>query len=52
MSGKSLIAYFSRRGNNYVNGNIVNLTVGNTEAAATMIQKIAGSDMFHIKSLK
>ncbi|MFL0268774.1 flavodoxin [Candidatus Clostridium radicumherbarum] len=51
MSKKSLIAYFSRKGNNYVNGSIVNLTVGNTEVAATMIQKITGSDMFHIEAV-
>jgi diketogulonate reductase-like aldo/keto reductase len=37
MNKKSLIAYFSREGNNYVSGSIVNLTVGNTEVAANMI---------------
>lgn len=52
MSKKSLIAYFSRKGANYVNGNIVDLAVGNTEVAATMIQKITGSDMFKIESVK
>lgn len=52
MSGKSLIAYYSRKGANYVSGNIINLTVGNTEVAATMIQKITGSDMFHIEEVK
>lgn len=31
---KSLIAYFSRTGNNYVGGSIVQLPVGNTEVAA------------------
>ena len=31
-----LIAYFSRAGENYVNGNILNLSVGNTELAAKM----------------
>jgi flavodoxin len=39
MSGKSLIAYFSRKGSNYVSGSIVNLTIGNTEEAAKIIQK-------------
>lgn len=29
-----LIACFSRSGNNYMNGSIVNLPVGNTEVAA------------------
>ena len=38
-----LIAYFSRPGENYVNGNIVNLEVGNTEIAAKMIQEITGA---------
>lgn len=46
---KSLIAYFSRKGANYVNGSIQNLEVGNTEVAAAMIQKITGSDMFQIE---
>lgn len=45
---KGLIAYYSRAGNNYVNGEIVNLPVGNTEVAATMIQKLTGSDIFRI----
>ncbi len=49
---KRLIAYFSRAGNNYVNGNIVNLPVGNTEVAAKMIQNLTGSDMFRIDTLK
>ena len=46
---KSLIAYFSRKGNNYVGGNIVNLPVGNTEVAAQMIQKMTNSDIFRIE---
>lgn len=45
---KCLIAYFSRAGNNYVNGNIVNLPVGNTEVAAKIIQEIIEGDIFHI----
>ena len=28
---KNLIAYFSRKGNNYVDGSVKNLPVGNTE---------------------
>jgi flavodoxin len=52
MSEKSLIAYFSRKGANYVNGNIVDLPIGNTEVAATAIQKITGSDMFKIEAVK
>ena len=45
---KCLIAYFSRKGQNYVSGRIVDLKVGNTEVVAKMIQKITGGDMFHI----
>lgn len=49
---KCLIAYFSRKGNNYVSGQIVNLPVGNTEVAAKMIQEITGGDLFHIEAVK
>lgn len=45
---KCLITYFSRAGNNYVNGNIVNLPIGNTEVAAKMIQEITEADIFRI----
>jgi flavodoxin len=48
---KCLIAYFSRKGQNYVSGRIVELKVGNTEVVANMIHKIAGGDMFHIESV-
>lgn len=49
---KYLIAYFSRKGNNYVNGQIVNLTKGNTEVIAEMIQDKTNGDLFHIESVK
>lgn len=45
---KCLIAYFSRAGNNYVGGEIVDLPIGNTEVMAKMIQEITGADLFHI----
>ena len=45
---KSLIAYFSRKGDNYVNGSIVNLPVGNTEVAARKIQSQTGGKLFQI----
>ena len=48
---KCLIAYFSRKGQNYVSGKMVDLKVGNTEVVANMIQKIAGGDLFHIESV-
>lgn len=49
---KSLIAFYSRKGNNYVNGNIVNLEIGNTEVIARMINEIIGGDIFCIDTLK
>jgi flavodoxin len=51
-NSKSLIAYFSRKGNNYVGGSIVSLPIGNTEVIAKKIQKVTGSDMFQIKTVK
>ena len=49
---KSLIAYYSRKGQNYVNGNIVDLPVGNTEVIAQKIQSLTGSDLFKIDTIK
>lgn len=49
---KILIAYYSRRGRNYVGGDIVDLKVGNTEVAAGMIQKLTGGDTFRIDTVK
>ncbi|MGB9177022.1 MAG: flavodoxin [Methanoregula sp.] len=48
---KCLIAYFSRSGNNYVGGKIVNLPLGNTEVVAKMIQEITGGDLFRIEAV-
>ena len=48
---RCLIAYFSREGNNYVSGKIVNLPVGNTEVAAKMILEMAGGDLFRIEAV-
>jgi flavodoxin len=49
---KNLIAYFSREGNNYVGGSIVDLSVGNTEIAAKMIHELTGGDLFRIDAVK
>lgn len=49
---KSLIAYYSRKGNNYVGGSIVNLPVGNTEVIAGKIQALTGGDLFQIQTVK
>jgi flavodoxin len=48
---KFLIAYFSRPGNNYVGGTIVNLPVGNTEVVAKLIQELTEGDIFRIESV-
>lgn len=48
---KCLIAYFSREGNNYVSGRIVNLPIGNTEVVGKMIQKMTESDIFRIDTV-
>ena len=50
--GKSIVVYFSRRGNNYVNGKIENLKVGNTEVIASKIKNLTGSDVFRILTVK
>jgi len=47
-----LVAYFSRPGNNYVSGNIVNLPVGNTEVLAKMIHGMTKGDLFQINTFK
>ncbi len=49
---KGLVAYYSRKGQNYVNGRIVDLAVGNTEVIAQKIQAITGSDIFEIDTIK
>jgi flavodoxin len=48
---KRLSAYFSRKGNNYVGGGIVNLPIGNTEVIARKIQGLTGSDLFQIRTV-
>ncbi len=48
---KTLIAFYSRKGANYVNGSIVDLPVGNTEVVAGLIQKLTGGDLFKIDTV-
>ncbi len=49
---KVLIAYYSRAGQNYASGDIVNLSVGNTAAVAKKIQAITGGDLYEIRTVK
>lgn len=48
----AIIVYFSRRDENYVSGAIKNLTVGNTEVAANMIQKLTGAEIFKMQPVQ
>jgi flavodoxin len=48
---KSLVAYYSRKGNNYVDGSIENLPIGNTEVVAAMIQEMIECDVFKIDTV-
>jgi flavodoxin len=50
-NNKTLIAYYSRKGNNYVSGKIVNLSKGNTEVIAEKIQSMVGGDLFQIDTV-
>lgn len=48
----NLILYYSRKGENYVNGRIENLAKGNTEICAEYLQQIVGGDLFEIETIK
>ena len=48
----AIIVYFSREGNNYVNGSIVNLKTGNTETAAKFIHELTGAPMAKLEPVK
>lgn len=52
MKKKGLIAYYSRAGQNYVSGKILDLPFGNTEVVAQKIQELTGSDLFEIRTVK
>lgn len=49
---KTLIVYYSRKGENYVNGSIQNLSKGNTEVIAEMIADLTGGDLFEVETVK
>ena len=44
-----LIVYFSRAHENYVSGVIRELSVGNTQVAAQMVQKLTGGELFQVE---
>lgn len=47
-----LIVYFSRRGENYVSGQLKKLSVGNTEVAAEMIQQLTQAELFRLEPVQ
>src|SRR5215204_3397176 len=46
---KTLLAYFSRAGENYYYGGRIDLTVGNTEVVAGMISGLIACDIYRIE---
>ena len=49
---KNLIIYYSRRGQNYVNGSIKNLARGNAEVITEFIKDAVGADVFEVDTVK
>lgn len=49
---RELVAFYSRADENYFNGTLKMLKVGNTEVAANIIAKLTGADMFKIEQEK
>jgi len=48
----NLILYYSRRGENYVNGAITYLERGNAEVIASYVQEAVGGELFQIETVK
>ena len=49
---KTLVIYYSRAGQNYVNGGVRNLEKGNTEIVAEFIRDAVGADLFKVETVK
>ena len=49
---KEMVVFYSRADENYVNGMIKTLEVGNTKVANDIIQKLTGADMFQIEQVQ
>ena len=49
---KTLVIYYSRKGNNYVNGSIKSLKKGNTEIVAEYIVDAVNADLFEVDTIK
>ena len=48
----NLILYYSRKGENYVNGSTQTISKGNTERVAEFIQKAVGGDLFEVEPVR
>ena len=49
---KTLVAFYSRADENYVDGMIKNLEIGNTEIGAGIIHELTGADLFKIEQVE
>lgn len=49
---KTLVIYYSRRGENYWNGSIKKLAKGNTEIVAEFIQQAVNADLFEVQTVQ
>lgn len=49
---KIITVYYSRKGENYVNGSIKHLEKGNTERVAEFVQKAVGGDLFEVETVR
>lgn len=48
----TLVIYYSRKGQNYVDGKIVELEKGNTELVAEYIRDAVGADLFELETVR
>ena len=49
---KTLVIYYSRKGENYFNGSLKNIEKGNTEIVAEFIRDSVGADLFEVDTVK
>ena len=49
---KTLVIYYSRKGENYFNGSIQSIAKGNTEIVAEFIRDAVGADLFEVETVK
>ena len=49
---RTLVIYYSRKGENYVGGSIKSIPKGNTEMVAEFIRDAVGADLFEVETVK